>query len=68
VRRHLPIATAVFTFGCLGYAFWYQDEDVYEYWKSVERGDVPLPGGGENDDDEDDDDDDEEDEWGEEKK
>ena len=31
-----------------------QDDSVYDYWKSVERGDVPV-------DDDDDDDDDEED-------
>jgi hypothetical protein len=41
------------------WVYFNQDEEVYEYWRQVEQGNVPV----EDDDDEDWDEDDEEDEW-----
>ena len=43
------------------YIYFNQDEEVYEYWRQVEQGNVPVEFFDE--DDEDDDDDDDEDEW-----
>merc|ERR1712232_184643 len=56
-RRYvLPVTITIF-FSLFAYFYVNQDEGVYDYWRAVERGDVPMP------DDEDDDDDAEEDEW-----
>ena len=44
------------------------DNDVYEYWRQVEQGNVPIEYDGDDDDDDDDDEIDlEEDEWEEKK-
>jgi hypothetical protein len=40
--------------GVSGYIFFNRDQDVYEYWRLVEQGNVPL---GDDDDDDDDEDD-----------
>lgn len=53
-----PICVAIL-FGSIIYLYLYPDKEVFEYWKQVERGDVPVDG----EDDDDDDDDDESDEW-----
>jgi hypothetical protein len=55
-----PILAAVF-FGSAIYLYLYPEKDVYEYWKQVEQGNVPVDG--DDDDDEDDDEDDASDEW-----
>jgi hypothetical protein len=49
----LASCTALFV-----WIYFNQDESVYEYWKSVERGDVPI-----DDDDDDDDENLDVDEW-----
>ena len=60
IRRVFPFAQfGLFLFLC-GTVYFNWDESVIDYWRAVERGDVPIDG---IDDDEDDDDDDDEDEW-----
>lgn len=54
-----PILAVVF-FGSAIYLYLYPEKDVYEYWKHVEQGNVPVGG---DDDDYDDDEDDDVDEW-----
>jgi hypothetical protein len=46
----------------LVYVIFNQDQDIFEYWKQVEQGNVPLDGFDDDDDDMDDDDDDDDDE------
>ena len=48
----------VLLIGSTIYLYLYPEEDVYEYWKQVEQGNVPVEG-----DDDDDDNDDDDDEW-----
>ena len=57
VQQYLAPALASLFFVGVIYVSLYQDENIYEYWKQVEQGNVPI-----GDDDEDDNDDDE-DEW-----
>lgn len=57
-ERHFPLFLAAIATACGIWIYFTQDETVYEYWKQVERGNVPLDGFG--DDEEEDDD---EDEW-----
>jgi hypothetical protein len=52
--RYYPIAVLVLICGVSGYIFFNRDQDVYEYWRLVEQGNVPL---GDDDDDDDDEDD-----------
>lgn len=47
----------VILFGSIIYLYLYPEEEVFEYWKQVEQGDVPVDG------DDDDEDDDDSDEW-----
>lgn len=51
------LGPALFSFFFIGaiYIYFNQDEDIYEYWKQVEQGNVPI--------DSDEDDDDVDDEW-----
>jgi len=65
VRRYFPhvIASLAVAFGV--WIYFNQDKQVYEYWRQIEQGNVPITYG--EDDDEDDDDDEEEDEWEDEK-
>ena len=62
-----PFCIAVLM-GSMLYVYLYPEDDVYEYWKQVEQGNVPVDGADDHDDDdddddEDDDDDDDTDEW-----
>jgi len=59
VRRYFPGAVLVTAIGLFVYIYFNQDEEVFEYWKQVEQGNVPLP----DDDDDDDDNDDDGVEW-----
>lgn len=54
-----PTLAGLFLIG-LVYVYFNQDEDIYEYWKQVEQGNVPLDGFGGDDSDDDDEFDDEE--------
>jgi len=65
VRRYFPIAVALISASFFTYIYFNQDEEVFEYWKQVEQGNVPLPGDDDDEDldDEDDDEEDDEDEW-----
>lgn len=54
-----PFLAGIMAIGAV-YVYFHQDEDIYEYWKNVERGNVPLD---DDDDDDDFDDDDDDDEW-----
>jgi hypothetical protein len=50
-----PALAGLFVLG-LVYVYFNQDQDIYEYWKQVEQGNVPLEGFDDDlDDDEDDD-------------
>jgi hypothetical protein len=53
--RYYPALVAALIVGAIGYLVMNRDQNVYEYWRLVEQGNVPL-----DDDDEDDDDDDDE--------
>lgn len=55
--RYYPISVLVLLCGGAGYIFFNRDQNVYEYWRLVEQGNVPL---GDDDDDDDDDNDDDE--------
>ena len=60
-----PFCIAVLM-GSMLYVYLYPEDDVYEYWKQVEQGNVPVDGADDIDDDDDDDeddDDDDTDEW-----
>jgi hypothetical protein len=59
IQPMLAPICVVILIGSTLYLYLYPENDVYEYWKQVEQGNVPVDG----DDDEDDDDDDNEDEW-----
>jgi len=52
VRRYFGVSMLAACTGLFVWIYFNQDESVYEYWKSVEQGNVPL------DDDDDDDDED----------
>jgi hypothetical protein len=59
VQRYLaPVLALSFFVGAV-YVYFNQDEDIYEYWRQVEQGNVPM----DDDDDDDEDYDDNDDEW-----
>ena len=59
VRRYFPLMTAAVALVCGVWIYIDRDDEVYEYWRQVEQGNVPVPD--DEYDDDDDDDDDEED-------
>lgn len=62
--RNFPYFTASLGVAFLVFLYVNYDDQVYEYWRQVEQGNVPVDYG---EDDDDDDEDDEEDEWEEKK-
>ena len=67
-RRFLPLFTAGLAVAFFTWVYFNSDNDVYEYWRQVEQGNVPIEYDGDDDDDDDDDEIDlEEDEWEEKK-
>lgn len=58
VRRHFGTALSLLTLVGGIYIYFHQDEGMYEYWRQVEQGNVPI-----DDEEEDWDDDEEGDEW-----
>lgn len=53
IRRNFPYAVLALFTGFFVYIYINRDEEVYEYWRQVEQGNVPL--GDDEEDDEDDD-------------
>ena len=69
VRQYLPFVTGFAFFAGVAWVVSTKDESVYDYWKQVEQGKVPIDLDDDDDDDDDLDDlDDDEDEWPELKK
>jgi hypothetical protein len=60
-ERYFPFVVAAVALGVGVWIYFNQDENVYDYWKQVEQGNVPL--NHPYDDDDDDDDEEDEDEW-----
>ena len=58
VRRYFGLVLAMVTLGGGLFIVLNADDSVYDYWKRVEQGDVPVGDGNEDDDDDDDEDDD----------
>ena len=68
IRRYFPVGTFLLATAVGVYIYFNQDENVYEYWRQVEQGNVPLDDDDDDDDGsdgevDDDDDNDDDDEW-----
>ena len=59
IAQYLGPGLAAMAFLGMVYVYFNPDDDMVEYWRQVEQGNVPLEG----DDDDDEDDDDDDDEW-----
>jgi hypothetical protein len=68
VRRYFPLVTLGAGLIFFVWIIVNRDDSVYEYWKQVETGHVPMDRDDDDDDDFDDDDDDDDDEWEDSKK
>ena len=62
VRRWFPLAVSLTALAGFGYIYFNQDEGIYEYWRQVEQGNVPLDPL-DDEDDLDREEDEDEDEW-----